>query len=107
MLQEITRERVQLLANKTELIGLFGDLGYKIDPAYDLLPATVIIPPDVEGLIQFRGQIASIAEDWTIRIYLFELRPEVPSITETLKRKITSAFRDLDGDFLLVFTIDY
>jgi hypothetical protein len=108
MLQEITREEIQTIRNKEQLINFFALLGYTTDGMPPTPPKkSWDIPDDIKDDIEFLEQIANIEDEWTIYIFLIKLKNNRKAVPATLIKRVAQAFRDLAGDYLLVFTTDY
>jgi type I restriction-modification system DNA methylase subunit len=105
--ESINYRDVRALTGRQELINFFERLGYDVSRIYRENLGALALPADVVPNIEFVEHIAMADDGWAIRIYLVKLRGTLHSVTAMITRSVSKAYRDRDGDTLLVFTIDY
>ncbi|MGH9426272.1 MAG: hypothetical protein ACRD2L_08220, partial [Terriglobia bacterium] len=99
---DLKPEDIQSLSNRDALVAFFSALRYNTDARIKQSAANLGIGTEsVVREIKHIEQIAS--QDGLLHLYLFELR----SVTVALTSALARAFRNKQGEYLLVLTSDY
>jgi len=99
---DLKHEDIQSLSNRDSVVSLFTALNYNTEARVRQSAANLGIGTEsVVREIKHIEQIAS--QDGLLHVYLFELT----SVTVTLTNALARAFRNKQGEYLLVLTSDY
>src|SRR5437773_7664336 len=105
MVTEIVRKDVQELSGRKQLQDFFAALGYNTRDITPFTPQSLGIANDLRSHITYIERVARLNDDWSLDVFLFELR--TPSVTKQQTRELTRVFQNRGGDFLLVLTTNY
>ncbi|GCE06636.1 hypothetical protein [Dictyobacter aurantiacus] len=105
MVTEIARRDVQELSGRQQVQDFFAALGYATDDVTPFTPQSLGITNDLRHQIASIARVARLSNDWTLEVFLFEMRS--PSVTKQQTRELTRVFNQRGGDFLLVLTTKY